>query len=76
MTWARPLTVGTPLRKAVLMYLAERADDDGGCWPSIDLIAAETEIGRRTDRVARAMARRYAQRAGLPWPVIETSSAD
>ena len=46
--WAREQRTGSPTAKAVLAYLAERADDDGECWPSVDLIAAETELGRRT----------------------------
>ncbi len=46
--WARAQRTGSPTAKAVLAYLAERANDDGECWPSVDLIAAETELGRRT----------------------------
>ena len=51
--WARGRRTGSPTAKAVLAYLAERANDDGECWPSVDLIAAETELGRRT--VIRAL---------------------
>ena len=46
--WAREQRTGSPTAKAVLAYLAERANDDGECWPSVDLITAETELGRRT----------------------------
>ena len=46
--WARAQRTGSPTAKAVLAYLAERANNDGECWPSVDLIAAETELGRRT----------------------------
>ena len=46
--WARGQRTGSPTAKALLAYLAERADDDGECWPSVDLIADETELGRRT----------------------------
>ena len=42
--WARTQKAGGGSPKSVLFYLAERANDDGLCWPSIDLIAHETEI--------------------------------
>ena len=46
--WARAQRTGSLTTKAVLAYLAERANDDGECWPSVDLIADEMEAGRRT----------------------------
>ena len=46
--WARGQRTGSPTAHALLAYLAERANDDGECWPSLDLIADETEHGRRT----------------------------
>ena len=53
LTWAREQRTGSPIAKAVLTYLADRANDDGECWPGVNLIAAETEFGRRT--VIRAL---------------------
>ena len=46
--WARGQRTGSPTAHALLAYLAERANDEGECWPSVDLIADETELGRRT----------------------------
>ena len=47
--WAFRQRVGSPMAKLVLARLAERADKDTGeCHPSIDSIAAETELSRRT----------------------------
>lgn len=41
--------VGSPIRKAVLAYFAERASDNGsGVWASKTTIAAEIECGRST----------------------------
>jgi len=41
--------VGSPIRKAVLAYFAERASDNGsGVWASKSTIAAEIECGRST----------------------------
>lgn len=51
--WARAQRTGSGTTHSVLAYLAERANDDGECWPSVDLIADETEFGRRT--VIRAL---------------------
>jgi hypothetical protein len=42
--WARTQKAGGGSAKSVLFYLAERANDDGLCWPSIGLIVGETEI--------------------------------
>lgn len=33
---------------AVFMYLKERSDKDGRCWPSIGLMQAELKLGRST----------------------------
>ena len=47
--WAFRQRVGSPMAKLVLARLAERAGKDTGeCHPSIDSIAAETELSRRT----------------------------
>lgn len=40
--------------KAVYMYLKDRADKDGKCWPAIGTIARELHLSRRT--VERAVA--------------------
>lgn len=45
--WAWEQPVGT-LRKLVLLYLAERADGDGTCWPTLDAIMAATGMARAT----------------------------
>jgi hypothetical protein len=52
-TWALKITTGSPTRKAVLMYLANRANtEDGASWPSQGRVAKETEFGERTVRDA------------------------
>lgn len=40
--------VGHPLRKLVLIKLADNANDKGECWPSYQHIADQCEIGRST----------------------------
>jgi len=42
------MRVGSPLRKLVLLKLADNANDSGLCWPSYQHIADQCEIGRRT----------------------------
>ena len=39
--------------KSVYMYLRDRADASGICWPSINTIAADLKLSRRT--VQRAL---------------------
>jgi hypothetical protein len=52
-TWALKIITGSPTRKAVLMYLANRANtEDGASWPSQGRVARETEFGERTVRDA------------------------
>jgi hypothetical protein len=52
-SWARKIVTGSPVRKAVLMSIANRANDaDGACWPSQKRIAAETEFSERAVRDA------------------------
>ncbi|MCE5310477.1 MAG: helix-turn-helix domain-containing protein [Acidobacteriales bacterium] len=41
-------SVGDPQAKLVLLRLADRADKDGICWPSLNTLAAETELHRST----------------------------
>lgn len=55
MAWASGQTTGSPSRKAVLVALANRANHDTGlCCPSVETIAAETEMSERTVRRALA----------------------
>ncbi|MFJ2713019.1 helix-turn-helix domain-containing protein [Pseudomonas sp. NPDC087346] len=42
--------VGNPLRKLVLIKLADNANDQGECWPSYQHIADQCEIDRSTVR--------------------------
>ena len=59
--WARPLTLA-PVRKAVLLNLAERANaQTGRCWPCMRTIARETGYCVRAVRLAL----RYLETAGL-----------
>ena len=53
MAWASAQTTGSPTRKAVLLALANRANhEDGLCYPSVELLAAETELSERAVRQA------------------------
>lgn len=42
------MRVGNPLRKMVLIKLADQANDDGYCWPSYDSLAHACEISKRS----------------------------
>src|SRR5262249_38352716 len=46
--WAFKQQVGKPSAKLVLVTLADHADADGKCWPSLRTIAARTELSRDT----------------------------
>ncbi|GLK88297.1 hypothetical protein GCM10017655_13590 [Pseudomonas turukhanskensis] len=48
MVKAMKTRVGNPLRKLVLVKLADNASDQGECWPSYQHIADQCEIGRST----------------------------
>lgn len=48
MVKAFKMTVGNPLRKLVLIKLADNANDKGECWPSYQHIADQCEVGRST----------------------------
>lgn len=50
LAWAKTITVGGPGPKAVLLCLADRADEAHSCYPSQALLAKETEQGERTVR--------------------------
>jgi len=51
MVKAMKTKVGNPLRKLVLIKLADNANDMGECWPSYQHIAEQCEIGRSTVKV-------------------------
>ncbi|WP_394230172.1 helix-turn-helix domain-containing protein [Shewanella colwelliana] len=48
MVKAMKAKVGNPLRKLVLIKLADNASDSGECWPSYQHIAEQCEISRRS----------------------------
>ncbi|TDT01661.1 helix-turn-helix domain-containing protein [Erwinia rhapontici] len=48
MVKAMKIRVGNPLRKLVLLKLADNASDKGECWPSLRYIAEQCEISRRS----------------------------
>lgn len=50
--WARKQTVGNGIAKAVLIAIADRANDAGKAWPSQDLLADDTEFSLRAVRDA------------------------
>lgn len=52
-SWAYRCRVGNATAKAVLLYLADRASDDGtGAWPSVSTICKVTEFRERSVRNA------------------------
>ncbi|MEK9498227.1 helix-turn-helix domain-containing protein [Photorhabdus sp. P32] len=48
MVKAMSIKVGNPLRKLVLIKLADNANDQGECWPSVAYIAEQCEISERS----------------------------
>ncbi len=48
MALAMSAKVGNPSRKLVLLKLCDNANDKGECWPSLQHIADQCEISRRT----------------------------
>ncbi len=48
MVRAMKIKVGNPLRKLVLVKLADNASDQGECWPSVGYIAEQCEISERS----------------------------
>lgn len=48
MVKAMKVKVGNPLRKLVLIKLADNASDQGECWPSYQHIADQCEISKRS----------------------------
>ena len=55
MTWASKQKTGSPTRKLILLLLADRANDDGYCWPSLKTIAEDCEL--KKDSVIRNLKR-------------------
>jgi len=50
MVQAMSARVGSPARKIVLIKLADNANDNGECWPSLQHIADDCEITKRAVR--------------------------
>jgi DNA-binding transcriptional ArsR family regulator len=48
MTWAFDVRVNDSLSKLVLLKLADHANEDGECWPSVKVIAEQCELSRRS----------------------------
>lgn len=48
MAWAARQNVGDPAAKWLLVTLANFADEHGVCWPSLNRLAADTELSRAT----------------------------
>ncbi|WP_080100473.1 helix-turn-helix domain-containing protein [Salmonella enterica] len=48
MAKAMSIKVGNPLRKLVLIKIADNANDEGECWPSYQHIADQCEVSRST----------------------------
>ncbi|HHA5276768.1 helix-turn-helix domain-containing protein [Escherichia coli] len=48
MAKAMNIKVGNPLRKLVLIKLADNANDNGECWPSYQHVADQCEVSRTT----------------------------
>ncbi|EJN7477411.1 helix-turn-helix domain-containing protein [Salmonella enterica] len=51
MAKAMSIKVGNPLRKLVLIKLADNANDEGECWPSYQHIADQCEVSRSTVKI-------------------------
>ena len=48
--WAMEQRTGSPAAKLVLVKLADNANENGYCWPSVPLIVEHTELAERTVR--------------------------
>lgn len=48
MSWASEQVTGKTLSKFILMMLADRSNDEGVCWPSVERLARETEMSERS----------------------------
>lgn len=47
MAWAAKVKTHTPTQKLILLLLADRSNDDGFCWPSLQRIADDACISRQ-----------------------------
>jgi len=47
-SWAMEQHTGSPAAKLVLAKLADNANEQGFCWPSIELLIEHTELGQST----------------------------
>lgn len=54
MNWAWEQPIYHPAQKLTLLAIADRANDDGDCWPGIASLEAKCSIPRRT--LIRALA--------------------
>ncbi|EGY28318.1 DNA replication protein gp18, partial [Candidatus Regiella insecticola 5.15] len=63
MAQAMKIKVGNPIRKLILLKLADNANDQGECWPSVPYIAHQCEI---TDRSVQKHLHQLAAN-GLLW---------
>lgn len=50
LSWAKRTSFGGPVPKAVMLVLADYADEDGSCFPGQARVAGETETSERTVR--------------------------
>lgn len=48
MAWARPIKTGSATVKAVLLAVANYADEQGVCWPSQEQLSEDTELSRHS----------------------------
>ncbi|WP_201353841.1 helix-turn-helix domain-containing protein [Hydrogenimonas urashimensis] len=48
LSWASKQKTGKPQKKLLLLLLADRSNDDGYCWPSLNRIVADSELSKKT----------------------------
>ncbi len=46
MSWATSIKTGSPTKKLILLMLADRANAEGFCWPSMKTLMADCEMSR------------------------------
>ncbi|WP_309546463.1 helix-turn-helix domain-containing protein [Pseudomonas aeruginosa] len=70
-----PLQGLTPAQKAVLISLADNANDEGVCWPSVAKIAERTCLSERAVQQAiKVLNECKALRRLQRWPRISSAS--
>ena len=58
MSWATKKRTGSPTKKLILLMLADRANKEGFCWPSMKTLVEDCELSRETiSRNIKDMAR-------------------